>query len=99
MSESASVLLVGAALLLVIGGIWLRLYFRFVEPWLRRVLGRVLGVTIYMSEEKIWQINDEPVDSTNPRNMLVRPAQMVALLFAALVPLIVTMIILVAISQ
>lgn len=99
MNDSANILLVGAALLLVIGGIWLRLYFRYVDPWLRRRLGQALGVTIHLSEENIWQINDEPVDSLNVRNVLVRPLQIVALLFAAMLPLIVTMAILVSISS
>ena len=99
MNDSASILLVGVALLLVIGALWLRLYFRFVDPWLRRIIGRVLGVTIYLGEENIWQINDDPVDSLNPRNVLVRPLQIVALLFAAMLPLILTMAILVAMSR
>ncbi|MBI5668618.1 MAG: hypothetical protein HZC41_11485 [Chloroflexi bacterium] len=98
MDESASILLVGAVLLLVIGGVWLRLYFRYVDPWLRRVLGRALGVTIRMGEENIWQINDEPVDSLKPHNLLVRPLQIVSLLFAAILPLVVTMAILIGMS-
>lgn len=93
-----SLLIIGAALLLVIGGVWLRLYFRYVDPWLRRVLGRALGVTIRLGEENIWQINDDPVDSLKPPNLLVRPLQIVALLFAAMLPLIVTMAILITIA-
>lgn len=99
MDDSASILLIGAALLLIIGGIWLRLYFRFVDPWLRRVIGRALGVSITLGEENIWQINDDPVDSLKPHNLLVRPLQIVALLFAAMLPLIVTMALLVAMSR
>ncbi len=99
MNDSASILLVGAALLLIIGGIWLRLYFRYIDPWLRRVLGRALGVTIHLGEENIWQINDDPVDSLNARNVLVRPLQIVALLFAAMLPLLVTMAILIGMSR
>jgi hypothetical protein len=98
MNDVAGILLVGAALLLVIGAVWLRLYFRFVDPWLRRLLGRALGVTIYLGEENIWQINDDPVDSLKPQNLLVRPLQIVALLFAAMLPLITTMAILIGMS-
>ena len=98
MNDSSSILLVGAALLLIIGGIWLRLYFRFVDPWLRRLIGRALGVTITLGEENIWQINDDPVDSLKPHNLMVRPLQIVSLLFAAMLPLLVTMAILIGMS-
>ncbi|HEX2906597.1 MAG TPA: hypothetical protein VHO69_07050 [Phototrophicaceae bacterium] len=99
MNDNGSLLLVGAAIFFIVGALWMRIYFRFIEPALRCGLGRLLGVTIYLGEENIWQINDESVDSLNPRNVIIRPLQVVALLFAAMLPLVVTMVVLVVVTR
>lgn len=87
---------IGAVVLVITGGAWMALYWRILDPFLRRVLGRALGVQIYLGEQNIWQINDDSVDSVDWRNLLVRPIQIISLMMGALIPLVVTIIVLVA---
>jgi|GEM_PF-2739257 hypothetical protein len=87
---------VGAVVLFLTGGAWMALYWRILDPRLRQLLGRLLGVQIYLGEQNIWQINDDSVDSVDWRNMLVRPIQIISLMMGALIPLVVTIIVLVA---
>lgn len=87
---------IGAVVLFLTGGAWMAVYWRVLDPWLRRVLGRLLGVEIHLGEQNIWQINDDSVDSVDWRNLLVRPIQIISLMMGALIPLVVTIIVLVA---
>jgi len=87
---------IGAVVLFITGGLWMALYWRILDPFLRRTLGRALGVQIYLGEQNIWQINDDSVDSVDWRNLLVRPIQIISLMMGALIPLVVTIIVLVA---
>lgn len=91
-------LLIGAVLMLVFGAFWMTLFWRVIDPWLRRVLGRLLRVNIHLGQQNIWQMELESEDSTNWRNILIRPIQMLALMTAGLIPLVATVIVLVAIS-
>jgi hypothetical protein len=90
-------LIIGAVLLLIIGAAWMTLYWRIIDPWLRKLLGRALRVNIYLGEQNIWQINDESVDTLNWRNLFVRPLQIVSLMTMGLLPLVIVIIILVSI--
>ncbi|NWG15178.1 MAG: hypothetical protein HXY41_00950 [Chloroflexi bacterium] len=99
MVDGGMALLFGGVILLAVGAVTMRIYWQVVDPWLRRSLGRLLGCTIYLGEQNIWQINEESVDSLNPRNLIVRPAQILSLMTAALVPLLVTVAVLMALSR
>ncbi|MBL8163022.1 MAG: hypothetical protein JNJ61_13640 [Anaerolineae bacterium] len=90
-------LIIGAVLLLIIGAAWMTLYWRVIDPWLRKLLGRALRVNIYLGEQNIWQINDESVDTLNWRNLFVRPLQIVSLMTMGLLPLVIVIIILVSV--
>lgn len=95
----SELLIIGALLLLIIGGAWMTLYWRVIDPWLRKLLGRALRVTIYLGEQNIWQINDESVDTLNWRNLFVRPLQIIALMTMGLLPLVIVIIILVSVFR
>lgn len=88
--DDAGNLVLGVVIFFLIGALWMRLFWRVLDPWSRKALGRVLGVHIHLGETSIWQINQEPVDSTNWRNIIVRPAQMILLMTGGLVPFVVT---------
>lgn len=93
--DGSLTLLIAAGLMLVVGIFWMTFYWRVVDPWLRKLLGKALGVTIRMGEQNIWQINDGGVDDVNWRNLFVRPLQIVALMAAGLVPLVVVVAVMV----
>ncbi|MBZ0280135.1 MAG: hypothetical protein K8L97_05310 [Anaerolineae bacterium] len=93
--KDSGTLLIAAALMLVIGVFWMGVYWRIVDPLLRKLLGKLLGVKIHMGEQNIWQINDGGVDDVNWRNLFVRPLQIVALMTAGLIPLVVVVVIMV----
>lgn len=86
-------LITTAVLFLMIGALWMTFFWRVLDPVLRRGLGKLLGVSIHRGEQHIWQINDEPLESTNWRNIFVRPIQMIAMMSAGLIPLVITLII------
>jgi hypothetical protein len=82
------VVVLGLLLALSFTIVWIGLYWRVMDPLVRRLLGKLLGITINLGEQRIWQINQEPVDSLNWRNIFVRPAQMLAMMFVLLVPMV-----------
>lgn len=84
-------LVVGVAIFFLVGALWMRFFWRVLDPWSRKAVGRTLGVHIHLGESNIWQINQEPVDSTNWRNIFVRPVQMILLMMGGLVPFVVTL--------
>lgn len=90
MMDNGATLLTAVGILLIVGLIWMALFIRVIDPWLRRLLGRLLGVSIHLGEQNLWQINDEGVDDINWRNLFVRPLQMIAWLAAILIPVVVT---------
>lgn len=96
-SQPSAVLIVLFLILLFpIAGLWMRLYWRVIDPAARKVLGRMLGVEINLGEQSIWQINMESVDSMNWRNLFVRPLQMIFLMLGGLVPLLLAVVIVIA---
>jgi hypothetical protein len=84
-------------LLFPIAGLWMRLYWRVIDPAVRKLLGRLLGVEVNLGEQSIWQINLEPVDSMNWRNLFVRPLQMIFLMLGGLIPLLLAVVIVIAV--
>jgi len=90
-------LLIAAGSMFVFGIFWMTIYWRTVDPLLRKWLGKVLGVNIHLGEQNIWQINDGGVDDVNWRNLFVRPLQIVALMTAGLIPLVLVVAIMVKI--
>ena len=91
--KSAAPLLIGLVLFFIIGALWMRFFWKVLDPWMRKVLGRILKTNIHLGEQSIWQMNLESEDSLNWRNIFIRPIQMVAWMSAGLIPLFITLVI------
>ena len=95
MVTSVSPLVIGAMAFFLIGGGWMLFYWRVVDPFLRRVMGRLVGATISRGEQQIWVVNQESEDSISWRAAIIRPIQMVSMMaagvFALLIGLAVTL--------
>ncbi len=99
MIASVSPLFLGAAAFFLIGGGWLVFYFRVVEPWLRRVIGRMIGATINHGEQQIWIVNQESEDSLSWQTMVIRPLQMVFMMAAGMLALMIGLVVTFWLSQ
>ena len=95
MITSVSPLVIGALVFFLVGGGWMLFYWRVVDPWLRRVLGRIVGATINRGDQQIWVVNNESEDSISWRAAIIRPIQMLSMMaagvFALLIGLVVTL--------
>jgi hypothetical protein len=87
-------LVIGGLAFFVIGGGWTLFYWRVVDPFLRRVIGRLVGATINRGEQQIWVVNQESEDSISWRAAIIRPIQLLSMMsagvFALLIGLVVT---------
>jgi hypothetical protein len=93
LSNDGANLILGVLIFFGIGALWMIFYWRVLDPWARRILGQALGVHINLGQSSIWQINQESVDSTNWRNLIVRPVQMLLLMMGGLVPFVATLVV------
>ncbi len=95
MEISISPLIIGALAFFLIGGGWMLFYWRFVDPLLRRILGRLLRTDINRGDQQIWVVNQESEDSISWRAAVVRPIQLMSMMgagvFALLIGLVVTL--------
>ena len=95
MVMSLSPLIIGAIAFFLIGGGWMLLYWRVVDPLLRRVLGRLIRADISRGDQHIWVANQESEDSLSWRAAIIRPIQMLSMMsagmFALLIGLVVTL--------
>ncbi len=69
------------------GILTLGLYWRFLDPWLRKALGGLMRVEITLGEHHTWEIDGESETSTSWRMMVLRPVQMLTMVFAIIVPI------------
>ena len=92
---NVSPLIVGGLAFFLIGGGWMLFYWRVIDPFLRRILGRLVGATINRGEQQIWVVNQESEDSISWRAAIIRPIQMLSMMsagvFALLIGLVVTL--------
>ena len=95
MVTSVSPLFIGALAFFLIGGGWMLFYWRVVDPFLRRIIGRLVGATINRGEQQIWVANQESEDSVSWRAAIIRPIQLLSMMaagvFALLIGLVVTL--------
>ena len=84
---------------LTAGGLWMTLYWRIVEPALRRLIGKLIGAAVNRGEQGIWVVGNEPEDSLNWRTALIRPLQMVCLFAAMMVALVFTLAVAIKLSS
>jgi len=95
MVTSVSPLIIGGLVFFVIGGGWMLFYWRVVDPFLRRMIGRLVGATINRGEQQIWVVNQESEDSISWRAAIIRPVQLLSMMgagvFALLIGLVVTL--------
>lgn len=73
-------------------------YWRVIDPFVRRVLGRIIGATINRGEQQIWVVNQESEDSITWRAAIVRPVQMLSMFVAGMVALIMGLAVIVWLS-
>ncbi|MEZ4669899.1 MAG: hypothetical protein R3E39_18495 [Anaerolineae bacterium] len=92
-------LVIMAASFLTVGGLWMLLYWRFVEPAVRRGIGTLIGAAVLRGDQGIWVVQDEAEDSLNWRTMLIRPLQMVCLFGSMMVALVFALAITVKLSS
>jgi len=83
---------IGAAVFVIGGVLWMIFFWRVVDPFLRRMVGRLLGATIRRGDQSIWVANDETEDSVSWRAAVIRPIQMVCVMGAALLPLVLALV-------
>ena len=92
---SVSPLVIGGLAFFLIGGGWMLFYWRVIDPFLRRIIGRLVGATINRGEQHIWIANQESEDSISWRAAIIRPIQMLSMMgagvFALLIGLAVTL--------
>jgi hypothetical protein len=92
---NVSPLVIGALAFFIIGGGWMLFYWRVIDPFLRRMIGRLVGASINRGEQQIWVVNQESEDSISWRAAIIRPIQMLSMMtagiFALLIGLAVTL--------
>ncbi len=86
---SVSPLVIGAAAFFLIGGGWMLFYWRVIDPFIRKVLGRLLRADISRGEQQIWVANLESEDSVSWRAAIIRPVQMLFMMGAGVVALLI----------
>ncbi|MEZ4669967.1 MAG: hypothetical protein R3E39_18850 [Anaerolineae bacterium] len=88
---------VGSGLLyLVIQVIWLFIFFRRIDPFLRQRIGTYLGVTIRAEGKGIWKVVEA---NQGCRGLLIEMLQIVILLPSVLLPLVVFVVILMLLTS
>ena len=92
-------LLIGGLAFFLIGGGWMLLYWRVIDPLLRRVVGRMVGATINRGEQFIWIANQESEDSISWRAAVIRPIQMVSMFAAGMVALVIGLVVTIWLSK
>ena len=96
---SISPLILGALAFVLIGGGWMWLYWRVLDPFLRRVLGRIVGATINRGDQQIWIADQESEDSISWRAAIIRPVQMISMFAAGMFALIIGLAVIIWLSQ
>jgi len=99
MLASVSPLIIGLLAFVVLGGLWLTFYWRVVDPWLRRVVGRMVRATINRGEQNIWVANMESEESDSWRAFIIRAIQIASIFMAAMVALMIGLVVTVGLSQ
>lgn len=99
MITSVSPLVIGALAFIVVGGGWMMLYWRVVDPFLRRIIGRLVGANINTGDQHIWVANQESEDSVSWRAAIIRPIQMLSMMLAGIVALMIGLAVTVGLSQ
>ena len=92
-------LIIMALTFLTVGGAWMLVYWRVLEPALRRGIGKLIGAPVLRGEQGIWVVQNEAEDSLNWRTMLIRPLQMVFTFGAMMVALVVTLAVVLKLSS
>ena len=93
MITSVSPLVIGAFAFFVIGGGWLYFYWHVLDPWLRRMIGRMVNATINTGEQHIWVANQESEDSISWRAAIIRPLQLLSMMLAGMVALMIGLVV------
>ena len=99
MVTSVSPLVIGGLAFFLIGGGWMLFYWRVIDPFLRRVLGWLVGATINRGEQQIWVVNQESEDSISWRAAIIRPIQMLSMFAAGMVALVIGLAVTIRLSQ
>ena len=99
MITSISPLIIGLLAFVLLGGGWLTLYWRVIDPWLRRVVGRMVRATINRGDQNIWVANMESEESDSWRAFIIRPIQVVSIFMAAMIALMIGLVVTVGLSQ
>lgn len=99
MVTSISPLILGVIAFVLIGGAWMMFYWRIVDPFLRRILGWMMGVTINRGDQQIWVADEEAEDSMSWRAVIIRPMQMISMFAAGLIALTIGLVIIVWVGQ
>ena len=92
-------LIIGGLAFLLIGGGWMFIYWRVIDPLLRRLVGRMVGATINRGEQFIWVVNQESEDSISWRAAIIRPIQMASMFAAGMVALVIGLAVTIWLSQ
>ncbi len=90
---SVSPLIIGGLAFFLIGGGWMLFYWRVVDPFLRRMIGRLVGATINRGEQQIWVVNLESEDSISWRAAVIRPIQMLSMMTAGVIALLIGLVV------
>lgn len=95
--ENYPILQVGVGLVfLVLQVRWLFIFFRRVDPWLRRRIGEYFGVTIGFEGKGAWKVIEK---GQGCRGLLIEMLQIVFVLPAVLLPLILFLVILMLLAS
>jgi hypothetical protein len=92
-------IIIGGLAFFLVGGAWMLLYWRVLDPLLRRVVGRMVGATINRGEQFIWVANEESEDSISWRAAVIRPIQMTSIFAAGMVALVIGLAVTIWLSQ
>src|SRR6476659_9372396 len=99
MVTSVSPLVIGGLAFFLIGGGWMLFYWQVIDPFLRRVLGWLVGATINRGEQHIWVVNQESEESISWRSAIIRPMQMGFMMAAGMVALVIGLVVTIWLSQ
>jgi hypothetical protein len=76
---------------LIVAVLWIRVYFRRVDPWLREQIGRFFGVTLRIAGRGTWKVVES---GQGLRGFLIEFLQPLFMIPAVMLPLIIFVVLL-----
>jgi hypothetical protein len=87
---------IGGIIYLIVAVLWIRFYFRRVDPWLRERIGRYFDVTLGIAGRGTWKVVES---GQGIRGFLIEFLQPLFMIPAVLLPLIIFVVLLMLLGQ